>query len=878
MNPARLNCQTVLRRHDVQNTPTWSGLDYLEVSDNQRTLTVYFLGKAPEKIERSNLRINGGRRIQNIRVLDVEVIREEDPEVDDAMVVTVDRVGDFSQYQLRVVAADEYGQPTNQPLQGVDPRYAQLSFSFKIGCPSDLDCKQLSFCPEPERIQPEISYLAKDYASFRQLILDRLSLIMPNWQERHIPDLGITLVELLAYVGDSLSYYQDAVATEAYLGTARQRQSIRRHARLMDYQMHEGCNARTWLTIKTSGDKVVPLDPQDVFFITGDLEDLATIERTRVLQAIDLEKLPAGSYEVFEPIQSDPIKLNPHHNEIKFYTWGDQNCCLPRGATAATLLDSAPSQPSPSPSSESNQCQPEPTPPPPIPERILNNLHSGDILILEEVLGAKTGVPADADPNHRHVVRLTKVEPGLDALYNQPIVEIEWSEEDALPFALCISNLGPAPDCDLINSISVARGNVILVDHGQTFTDKGLGTVSEKLSLPKCDAVHQPADSMPVARLPERFTTKLNKPALTFRQPLSTKRPVIGWLRQDDLQQALPQIALTGIPEGIVNPPKPFPPEWLWSPRSDLLASHRRDRHFVIEMDNDRLAHLRFGDGELGQRPAAGTTFHATYRVGNGTVGNVGADTISHLVLRNPLPDPVKTLTPRNPFPATGGTEPEPLEEVKLFAPQSFRRTLERAITADDYARLAEKYRDAQGRRVQRAFATLRWTGSWYEVIVAIDPLGTETADADFLDAIVAYLYPYRRIGYGLRVIAAHYVPLDIAMTVCVLPHFLRGHVKAELLKRFSTQRLADGTLGFFHPDSLSFGDPITIGKLVTTALSVEGVESITVTKLQRLNQPANQELENGILPLKTNEIAQLDNDPSFPENGKLTLNMGGGR
>ena len=72
---------------------------------------------------------------------------------------------------------------------------------------------------------------------------------MPEWRERHVPDIGITLVELLAYVGDHLSYYQDAVATEAYLGTARQRISVRRHARLVDYQMHEGCNARAWVTI-----------------------------------------------------------------------------------------------------------------------------------------------------------------------------------------------------------------------------------------------------------------------------------------------------------------------------------------------------------------------------------------------------------------------------------------------------------------------------------------------------------------------------------------------------------------------------------------------------------------------------------------------------
>ena len=37
------------------------------------------------------------------------------------------------------------------------------------------------------------------------------------------------MVELLAFVGDYLSYQQDAIATEAYLGTARRRVSVRRH-------------------------------------------------------------------------------------------------------------------------------------------------------------------------------------------------------------------------------------------------------------------------------------------------------------------------------------------------------------------------------------------------------------------------------------------------------------------------------------------------------------------------------------------------------------------------------------------------------------------------------------------------------------------------
>ena len=68
-----------------------------------------------------------------------------------------------------------------------------------------------------------MSYLYRDYAGLRQLMLDRLAVTMPDWTEQHEPDIWITLVELLAYIGDDLSYYEDAVATEAYLQTARNR-------------------------------------------------------------------------------------------------------------------------------------------------------------------------------------------------------------------------------------------------------------------------------------------------------------------------------------------------------------------------------------------------------------------------------------------------------------------------------------------------------------------------------------------------------------------------------------------------------------------------------------------------------------------------------
>jgi len=207
MDDSTLTCRDEQRRHEVRRNEDFNGLDYLEVSDDQLTLTVYFLEKAPEGLVKENVRIKGGRRIRDVRVVDLRLCRQDDPELDDCIIVTVDKPGDFSTYTLCLVALDEDGRPTDKPFPGLDPRYACLEFSFKVNCPSDLDCKTEAFCPPEIREQPEINYLAKDYASFRQLILDRLAVIMPDWQERHVPDLGIALVELWAYVGDRLSYY-----------------------------------------------------------------------------------------------------------------------------------------------------------------------------------------------------------------------------------------------------------------------------------------------------------------------------------------------------------------------------------------------------------------------------------------------------------------------------------------------------------------------------------------------------------------------------------------------------------------------------------------------------------------------------------------------
>lgn len=867
-----LICNSLLRREKVRQHIALNGLDYLEVGrinqlqpdlENQRHLRVYFLGKAPVVLDKTNIRIEGGRRIRDIQVVSVEIHKSELIEFDDSMEVIVDKAGDFSTYTLRVVEKNPQNQW--QPHSAFDPRYDRIDFSFKIDCPNDFDCKPVDTCPVEPATEPDINYLAKDYASFRQLILDRLSLIMPEWKERHIPDIGVALVEVLAYVGDHLSYYQDAVATEAYLDTARQRLSVRRHARLVDYRMHEGCNARAWLCVEVEND-LPPVKPEDIYFVSR-LDEIL-FAKGAVITEQDLQQFPASRYEVFEPIANGEIRLYKDHNRIVFYTWGDQQCCIPRGSTSATL---AGEWVPPDVSGQDPECKPETDMEKPeinpAKSKALTNVSSaklrlkpGDVLLFEEVVGPETGHPQDANPKHRHAVRLTGITADIDPLNGRPITHITWDDEDALPFPLCLSVLGPPQDCKIIGNVSIARGNVILVDHGQTVNedldDAPEGDISEC-----CKSEGILAEKLQRAG---RYNPSLKYAPLTFSESAAGNKPAAHALEQD-VHNAVPAIRLISQDENTG--------EQKWLPQADLLSSQANDLHFVAELDNEGRAHLRFGNGELGRTPAAGMTFQANYRIGNGLAGNVGAESISHVVFKNNQLTEIKSV--RNPMPAHGGTEREPISEVKLFAPHAFRKDLQRAVIADDYAAIV--LREFKN-KVQNAVARLRWNGSWYEVWVAVDPFVREEADQALLDEIICRLHRYRRMGHDLVVKSAQRVPLDIELAICVRPNYLRGHVKAELLKIFSNKRLSDGKPGFFHPDNLTFGDDVYLSKIVAAAQSVQGIESVEVTKMQRFGELENNEIENGLLPLSPFEIARLDNDPSFPENGKLTLDMRGGR
>ncbi|HBY59760.1 MAG TPA: putative baseplate assembly protein, partial [Solibacterales bacterium] len=679
----RYFCKSRGRRDAVRNTldgggnPVLNGIDFLEVLADHRTLEVHFIHPVTAALSLQNFAVLGGVRIRGIEIDTVS------PPAGNVVTVTPSASGDFSIYTLRLQTSDtDSGVPA-----GFDAELASVAFSFKVDCPSDFDCKTVVECPPQALDEPAIDYQAKDYASFRALMLERLAVTMPGWRERSPADLQVTLVELLAYVGDQISYHQDAVATEAYLGTARKRISVRRHARLLDYFMHEGANARAWVVFDFQGAgsaaaRTVPAgtpvvsrgpDPGEVLIDPGDA--------TRIRGLLSEEPI------WYELVHS--LTLDEAHTRIRFHTWDDSLCCLPAGATHATLVND-----------------------PPL------SLAEGSYLLFEEVLGPTTGAPFDADPLHRHVVRLTRVEPRTDLLHDTPVLEVWWDATDALPFPLCLSAqvLDQDGRLRLVEDVSVARANVALADHGRTIP-------LEDLVPPRTPAE---GNYRPVLRLGP----------LTFAPPFDSAQPVSA--AAADPRSARPQVWIQG--EGL-----------LWSAGYDLLSTDRFRPEFVVEMDGEGFAHLRFGDDVQGRKPSPDTPFRASYRIGSGTAGLVGADVLTRLVWQ---PGAIAGLAImlRNPQPAFGAADPEPLEQVRQFAPQAFR-TQRRAVTQEDYEAAAE-----QNPEVQKAAARFRWTGSWYTVFVTVDRKGGLEVDRPFRDKIRNWLERFRLAGFDLEISAPVFV------------------------------------------------------------------------------------------------------------------------
>jgi hypothetical protein len=283
------------------------------------------------------------------------------------VVLQLSEEGDFSIYTLTVSGAD------------IDPFFGSHRLRFRLACDDPFDCREPPLGPpRPPELPVAIDYLAKDYASFRQALLDFLATRMPEWSERSEADIGVMLLELWAATADTLSYVQDRVASEAFLETATQRRSVAAHLALLGYILDEGAAARTFLQFQVNSVFTLPAGPG--------------------LRVSTDPRRTDQPVVVFESLT--PTTLRPDHNILPVYTWGNADCCIDQSALSVAFTG------------------------------VRDQLRPGDYLLF------------DAGPGRRDVVRLVAPPEILAAdpvkVPGGPITLVRWSEATPLSRDYCV--------------------------------------------------------------------------------------------------------------------------------------------------------------------------------------------------------------------------------------------------------------------------------------------------------------------------------------------------------------------------------------------------------------------------------------------------------
>ena len=775
--------------------------------------------------------IAGGSRIFGdaqrggvIRVTEVAPVPGQD-----RLRLKVAPVGDYSTYTLKVID-DAYA---------FDPLFAGIGFKFRPGC-FNTNCAPLSDY-EAANDEPVIDYLNKDFPSFKHLLINAMRERVPDWEPTSEADLDQVIIDLIAADADELSDFQDRVMNEAYLGRARKRVSLARYARLMDYHIHQGNQASTWLALQVNAD--FTLDKSlGAWTGNGWDEDSAVIFASRH----DAD----NTRECFVLL-----------NALRLYTWGNVVTALEAGSTEADIItDNAATMTEP----EANELR--------------DILRRDDVqnLLIEQKLNPATGTPNGVDKSARQVLQLLEGDAAAESV-EDPVnetwfVRVFWRQSDQLQRRYCF--VTRCPDKEPEDGVTLFHGNLIRLSHGRPHTTcfypegKPLGTDDDS-QFEKIDYRYYEktanrqllrggddagGEELPVfAQLPRKFLAyRSTEPGGEERTSTSLKVKV----------------------SGFDNP---------WEEQADLIESEADDTHFMVETDELDRSVIRFGNNINGRALPEDAVLTCSYQIGRGSEGNIGADTLLGFDSSAAGFSAIDKVW--NPLDVSDGRDPELREEIIRRVPQAYRARQLRAVTLEDYINRAEEL-DA----VSHAHARYAWTGSWRTVRVSID-MKAGYAWEEEKDAIKAYLDAVRLIGEDLEIREAQFVSLDIYLKLCAHPDFWPEDLTYELALEFSESYTADGRQGFFHPDLWTFGQSLHASQIIGRALSVPGIERVLLLSMRRwysVSGPYTDTVTITPADLLTNEvdtitvqpfeIIRVASDPNHLEKGRIQFDILGGR
>lgn len=806
-----------------------TGIDFIYVHPDQTTLDVHFL-RPPATL---SVPMTGALGPQDVSIYSPSGAARDafvlsllwiTVNGEDVMQLKVAEPGDFTLYKLRI-----------DDLR-IDPYYNDVTFDFKANCPSDLDCDPPEHeCPPETLVDFPIDYQARDFWSFRQALLEFASQRYPDWPDRLEADAGVMLAEVMSALGDEMAYYQDRVAREAYLETATQRRSLRRHARLVDYHLHDGLSASSWLDVTVSGTGDVPINAGRGVWTASDNGQTVYFEIGKNLE---------------EQVNGIDYKVNANRNEFKPHCWDKDDVCLPVGAT----------------------------------EMYLSGHHKA-ALVFDDQIGGKPGqvpgkwvllqtVPTNpAQPARVQLVRVVEVTDTTDpVLNNAPITKIVWEKAQALLFEMDMTDMR-------------VRGNMVPATAGQTQSIAHFVVRGDQSNFdpPTWELLRQENSLRTIPRAVER-EGRDGTTAYLFTLPDSDKMPLarIG----DTPQKAAPEVILEELEfNGLAWVKKGR--EWVY--KSSLIgvnSSQPLNTHFTLDDGSwrrvvgyqrlgEEFVHqdyasnagvtIRFGDGEFGRIPDEKTVFRVYYRLGGGRRSNVAADTLIHHSISG-----IETIT--NPMAAANGLDAETPAELRMLAPDAFRAVTYRAVRPEDYAEAAERLPE-----VQRAGATFRWTGSWLSAFVAPDPYGAVALEAPLRRKLVRHLDRFRQAGREVHVPDPVYANMDLEIDICVAPDAYTGEVKERVMEVLSGKKGVSAKQGYFSADNFTFGTPLERSTLEAAIQAVPGVKAVENIRFRRRGWFEWQVFADLRYNPGKNAVIRVENDPLNPERGTFKIYTHGG-
>jgi len=277
-----------------------------------------------------------------------------------------------------------------------------------------------------------------------------------------------------------------------------------------------------------------------------------------------------------------------------------------------------------------------------------------------------------------------------------------------------------------------------------------------------------------------------------------------------------------------------------WEEVPDFAASGPGDRHFTCDPIHGE---IRFGpsirqpDGttrQYGAIPPKGARVRISqYRVGGGTIGNVGPGTLT--VLKSSIPFVAKVVNREAAF---GGRDAETLEHAKMRGPRQLR-TRNRAVTAEDFEVMALEASSsvARAKCVQPGRendgpppGTVQlYLVPSLEGVAKPVPRQLEI-DETLAAAVRSYLDERRLLGTALEIRTPPYVWVSAQVKIKV-----QNRLEAATVR----QRVEDELYRFIHPliggsegTGWPFGRDLYIADIYAVVHDMPGVEFISEAKL----------------------------------------------